>query len=208
MKITKYEHSTILLEKDSGRVIFDPVEITQTLPDFENVAAIIITHRHSDHCQPEVIEKIISSNPAAKLFTTQDTVPNLSGFSPTVVKDGDTMEIGGFKLQFFGKDHASLGGMVPCENIGAVVDDVLSNPGDSFDVPPVKTPVLLAPISAPWCKAFETIEYINKANPNTVIPVHDALLSDFGQEITYNVIHGACQSTSIKYLLPGDSIDT
>ncbi len=207
MKIVKYEHSTILLEKGNERIIFDPVEITKSLPVFENIAAIIITHRHSDHCQPNVIEKIINNNHTAKLFTTQDTISNLPNFNPTVVKDGDTVEIGGFKLQFFGKNHASIDGTIPCENIGTVIDDTLANPGDSFDIPPVKTPVLLVPIAAPWCKALDAIEYINKVKPDIVTPVHDALLSDFGQEVFYKVICGACQNTSIKYLLPGDSKD-
>ena len=54
MKITKLEHSGIIIEKDGKRVVFDPVEIRGKIPKLENVVAIVITHKHGDHLQPEI----------------------------------------------------------------------------------------------------------------------------------------------------------
>lgn len=65
MKITKLEHSGIALEKSGETLLCDPVEIQEKLPDFNNVVAIIITHKHGDHFQPEVIMKILAQNPNA-----------------------------------------------------------------------------------------------------------------------------------------------
>ena len=210
MIITKFDHSTILLEKEGEKIIFDPVEITHALPKLEGIVAIVITHRHSDHCRPEIIKRIMADNPNAKILTTNDNLANFTEFDSDPVNDGETIQIGKFKLSFFGKYHAFiLPGVILCENTGVVVDDTIINPGDSFDIPPVKAPVLLVPFCAPWCKTSEVVNYINKIRPQTAIPVHDALLSDFGQGITYNVVNGACEKigTTLKYLRPGEAMD-
>ena len=70
MKITKLEHSGIIIEKDEKQIVFDPVEFEDKILRLENVVAIIITHKHSDHLQPEVIAKIRNDNPPVKIFTT------------------------------------------------------------------------------------------------------------------------------------------
>lgn len=161
MKITKLEHSGLAIEKDGETLICDPVEFTQKLPTFHNVVAIVTTHKHSDHLQPEVLARILQDNPRAKVFATVDAAPSVNG--AIVVRDGDTYNVGGFKLDFFGKDHAAIiPGQIPCENIGVVIDDKIVNPGDSFDLPNIKPEVLFVPISAPWCKVSESVDFIKK----------------------------------------------
>ena len=59
MKITKLEHSGVTIEKDGKVLVFDPVEIMEKLPDFENVVAVIITHKHGDHYQLDKITEIL-----------------------------------------------------------------------------------------------------------------------------------------------------
>ena len=49
MKITKLEHSGLVIEKDGQNLVFDPVEFTGIIPKIENVAAVVITHKHGDH---------------------------------------------------------------------------------------------------------------------------------------------------------------
>lgn len=198
MKVTKLEHSGIIIEKNNKMVVFDPVEYEQTIPEIENVIAIIITHKHSDHFQPEVINKILGANPNAKIFTTSDTAVLLN--SSTVAKAGDIYEVGDFKFEFFGKDHAPIvPGQVPCENIGVVVDDEIINPGDSFDMPKNPAKVLLVPISAPWLKISEAMEYIEKMKPEIAIPIHDALLSKLGETISNNWVDRACDAIKADY---------
>lgn len=46
MKLTKFDHSCIVVEKDGLKIVCDPVEFTHPLPELNNVVAIIITHRH------------------------------------------------------------------------------------------------------------------------------------------------------------------
>ena len=198
MEITKLEHSGIIIEKEGERIVFDPVEFKETIPKLENVVAVIITHKHSDHLQIEIINRIMNDNPEAKILTTSDAAPLIDG--SIIVKDGDTHEVGGFKLDFFGKDHAAIiPGQIPCENIGVVVDDSIVNPGDSFDCPKVNVKVLFAPISAPWLKIVEPMDFVGKTKPWAVIPVHDALLSELGKSISSNWMKKACDKMGAEY---------
>lgn len=207
MEITKLEHSGLIIKKNEGRIVFDPVEFEETIPKIENVIAIIITHKHGDHLQTEVLNRILDSNPGAKVFTTSDTAPLIS--SAIVVKAGDVYELEGFKLEFFGKDHAAIvPGQIPCENVGVVVDDTVVNPGDSFDYPDIEAKVLFVPIAAPWLKTSESMDYINKVKPKMAIPIHDAILSDLGKTISGNWARKVCDDIGVEYreLKPNESV--
>lgn len=236
MKLTKLEHSGIVLEKGGKKLVFDPVEFAATLPELDQVVAIVITHMHSDHLQPERLAAILDRNPGAKIFAPADAaeaVLNALGTADvTVVAGGGEVFVGGdevaigeneavegfvgeregFKLEFFGKDHASvMAGKVPCQNIGVVVDGKLTNPGDSFDLLEMNGAVetLLVPEVAPWAKISETTEFIKLAKPQIVVPVHDGLLSEMGKTIYDNLLRAACEGMGAKFapLGIGESIE-
>lgn len=207
MKITKLEHSGLVVENDGALVVCDPVEITEALPALENVKAVVITHKHSDHFQPDVLAKIRANNPDAKIFTTEENVANISG--ATAVVDGDIVNIEGFDLRFFGANHAAiLPGVIPCQNIGVVINGAIANPGDSFDLPPEKVDFLCVPISAPWCKVPESLEYLKSVRPKYAIAFHDAILSEFGSMISNNWLKSTSADLRVDYrvLKPGESM--
>lgn len=221
MKLTKLEHSGIVLEKGGEKLVFDPVEFAATLPELSGVVAIIITHLHGDHFQPEKISAILDRNPEAKIFAPEDAataIRNALGVANvTVVAGGDEAFVGGdavangevfagnqegFKLEFFGKDHASVVvGKIPCQNIGVVVDGELTNPGDSFDLLEMNgaVDVLLVPEVAPWAKISETMEFIKIAKPRLVVPVHDGLLSEMGKTIYDNLLRATCGEIGTEF---------
>lgn len=207
MKITKLEHSGIIIEKDGYNIVFDPVEFKEKIPRLEKVVAIIITHKHGDHLQPEIIARIRHDNPSAKVFITSDAALLIE--DATVVNNGDSFKVGGFKLEFFGKNHAAIiPGQIPCENIGVVIDDSVVNPGDSFDYPNVETNVLFVAIAAPWLKIVESMNYVESVKPKIVIPVHNALLSEFGESVNGSWMKEVCGSIGAEYrvLAPGESV--
>ena len=207
MDITKLEHSGIAITKDGQTILCDPVEFTTKLPLFQNVVAIVITHGHNDHFQTNVINNILSTNPTARVFTPADTTRYLLNAEP--VKAGDAKEIGNFTLKFFGTNHAAIiEEQIPCMNVGVMIDDIVANPGDSFDQPPVTPKVLFAPLSAPWCKVSDTVKYIKDVKPEIVIPFHDAVLSDLGKTFNNNWLKSTCESAGVKFtpLTPGQSI--
>lgn len=77
MKLTKLEHSGIILEKNMQKLVFDPVEFVDELPELDNVVAIVITHKHGDHFQPENVMAILDRNPEARLFVPSDAASEL-----------------------------------------------------------------------------------------------------------------------------------
>lgn len=198
MELTKLEHSGLIIKNGEKRLVFDPVEFKETIPALEKVTAVVITHKHGDHLQMEVLEKILNNNPEAKIFTTSDTAPLIDG--AIIVRAGDIQELDGFELKFFGRDHAAIiPGQIPCENIGVVVNDRIVNPGDSFDLPDTQANVLLVPVAAPWLKTHESMDFTEKARPKTVIPIHDALFSELGKAINGNWMKKACENIGAEY---------
>ena len=208
MKLTKLDQSGILLEQGSSKLLIDPVEITTPLPPLESVTALVITHKHFDHFRSEIISRLTAANPDLKIFTTSDTVSSVPG--ATIVSDGDHAEVDGFTLQFFSRDHAAiLEGQIPCANLGVLVNDTFAHHGDSFDAPPAAAQTLAVPISGPWLKTSESVDYIKSIRPEVVIPIHDALLSPMGLEVTGNWLEQICADLGIKYqaLTPGESLE-
>lgn len=198
MKITKFNHSCFLLEKNGRGLLFDPVEYTNSLPTITNLDAIIITHTHGDHFQPTVLDKIRTANHDAKIFTTSDN-EELQDIA-TIVKNGDKTSVGAFSLEFYGENHAEIIlGQFVCKNLGTLVDGIFANSGDSFDTPPSTPEILLAPLSAPWLKLNETIEFIKTIQPKTVIPTHDALNSDLGNTVCDNWLSNICKTIGADY---------
>lgn len=207
MKVTKLEHSGLLVENNGAFLVCDPVEIEQQLPAFGNVKAIVITHVHGDHFNPAIVSKIMSENPDVKVFTTEENAANIPGSA--AVTDGDLVNVEGFDLRFFGKDHASIiPGQVPCQNIGVVINGAIANPGDSFDMPPEKVQLLCVPISAPWCKVPESLEYLKSVRSKYAIAFHDAILSEFGSMISNNWLKSTSADLGVDYrvLKPGESM--
>lgn len=207
MTITKYDQSCIIIEKNGRKMIIDPVEFTTKVPIASDVDVVLITHSHSDHLTPEVLAKLVESNPSVVVLTTED---NLETGATRSVKNGDELTVGEFGMKFFGENHAPIvADEVPCQNIGVVVNDTIIHPGDSYDTPPVKAKVLLPAVSAPWLKTYETMQYIEKVGPEIVIPVHDALLSDVGKKITGNWLKKACDEVGAEYreLASGESME-
>lgn len=210
MKITKYDQSCIIIEKNDHNLVIDPVEFSTKIPDINNIDAIIITHKHSDHFQPEIVEKLFKSNQDTKLIIAEDMTSEIN-LPAQVAQIGENIQIGEFNLSFFGKDHAPIvDNISPCKNFGVIIDNNIINPGDSFDNPKIDgTKILFVPISAPWLKVEESMKYISDIKPIKVIPNHDVLLSPLGHKITDNWIQKACDNSGAEYinLNPGESVN-
>ena len=200
MKIRKLEHSGLIIENNGHSIVFDPVEIEYSLPELNNVSAIVITHGHGDHLQIQDVEEVITNNPAAKIYCPEDCLAKFesSNLNAEVVRAGQVMQIDDFKLEFFGGEHARI---IPdqalCQNLGCIVNDTVANPGDSLDMPPFQPKVLCVALAAPWLKSAEAVAYINAVKPELVIPIHDAVLSNFGKTICRNVLNNSAANVRV-----------
>ena len=210
MKLTKYEHSCLVLVKGDATLVIDPGVFTTPLGDIAGVVAIVITHEHADHWTPEQLSRILDRNPDARILGPAGVAAAAEGFTVEVVADGDEVTADPFSLKFFGGTHAVIHSSIPVvDNVGVLVDDSLYYAGDSYTVPPVSVETLAAPIGAPWLKIGEAMDYVLAVAPKRSFPVHEAVLSQIGKTMTQDRIAWATQQGNGEFFVlePGESTD-
>jgi L-ascorbate metabolism protein UlaG (beta-lactamase superfamily) len=209
VRITKYEHATLLLTVGDENLVVDP-GVFLTPPDFSNVVAIVITHEHGDHWTPEQLRRILDKNPDARIIGPQGVADAADGFEVEVVEPGDVVEAGEFKLEFFGGEHAVIHSSIPViENVGVLVNDELYYPGDSYTEPGVEVGTLAAPVGAPWLKIGEAMDFVLAVKPKRAFFAHDMTLSVAGKNMHVERLTWATEQNggTFSALQPGETLD-
>lgn len=180
MKLTKYTHACVRIEKDGKVLVVDP-GIWAEDEALAGADAILVTHEHFDHLDQQRLPSIevpIWTNAAVAAQLAEDGV----GDRVTVVEGGQSFEVAGFAVSAYGNDHAiilpELG--VPCQNLGYLIEDAIYHPGDSWTKPDRAVHTNLVPISAPWFTMPDAIEYTRAVDAEQAVGIHDALLSEIG----------------------------
>ena len=210
MKLTKFEHSCLILEVADERLIIDPGTFTMPLGEFGDVVAVVVTHEHGDHWTPDQLERILDRNPGAVIYAPAGVAAAAGELPVTVVKDGDVIEAGPFTLKFFGEKHAVIHSSIPViDNVGVLVNDELYYAGDSFVVPPVAVKTLAVPAGAPWMKISEAMDYVVEIAPKRAFPVHEMVLSVFGKGLSNDRLSWATQQGGGEYFVlePSETLD-
>jgi len=210
MKLTKHEHSCLLLTKNDSTLVIDPGIFTTPLSDLTGVVAIVITHEHADHWTPEQLTRILDRNPDARILGPAGVAAAAAGFTVEVVSDGDEVSVEPFTLKFFGAKHAVIHESIPViDNVGVLVDDSLYYAGDSYTVPPVPVETLAAPIGAPWLKIGEAMDYVLAVAPKRSFPVHEMVLSQIGKGMTHERIEWATKQGGGEFFVlePAETFD-
>ncbi len=210
MKLTKFEHSCLVIELEGGKLVVDPGSFTVPLIDYTGITAVVITHEHADHWTPEHLERIVKDSPDVTLFGPEGVTNAAKDFPVTTVHAGDVVIVGPFTLAFYGGQHAIIHSSIPVvDNLGVMINDTLFYPGDSFTVPPVPVEVLATPVGAPWLKIAEVMDYVTAVSPARSFPVHEMVLSVAGKAMGNDRI-GAMTTAAggTPFVLqPGESID-
>jgi L-ascorbate metabolism protein UlaG (beta-lactamase superfamily) len=211
MHITKHQHACVVIEHEGKKLIIDPGVFTKDLGKYDNVAAVVITHVHPDHLDPVQLAAIAAAQPDIPIYSTQEVASQIAAPQVTVVDHGDVQNVASFTLDFFGGQHARIHESIPAnQNIGVMVNGSFYYPGDSFAMPDdAEVAILALPVSAPWLKIAESIDFLAGIKPRTCFPTHNAILSPEGQGIVDRLIGNACQTIGTTYvpLQPGESID-
>jgi len=185
MRITKYEHACFTVEEDGKLLIVDPGIFTTDLGSPENVVAIVVTHEHPDHFDVNALGALIAHNPGAIIYAHESITKKLGEALPNqAVSTRGRVTVGPFSLEFFGGEHAVIhSSLTVVANLGVMINDTVYYPGDSFTNPDKSVKVLALPVTAPWLKISEVMDYLTIVKPELAFPTHDAVASDFGKQL-------------------------
>jgi L-ascorbate metabolism protein UlaG (beta-lactamase superfamily) len=210
VKVTKYEHATLVVTTADQNLVIDP-GVFLTPPDFANTVAVVVTHDHADHWTADNLRRILEISPDARIYAPQGVADAAEGIDVHVVKDGDTVEAAPFTLRFFGSQHAVIHESVPVpENVGVLVNDELYYPGDSYTLPDgVEVDTLAAPVGAPWLKIGEAIDFVLAVKPKRAFYAHDMTLSVAGKGMQADRLKWATEQNGGSWipLEVGESVD-
>jgi L-ascorbate metabolism protein UlaG (beta-lactamase superfamily) len=179
MRVTKYEHSCVLVEDGDVRILIDPGELTHGFVNLTGLSAILVTHQHFDHIDLARIVPLLERNAAAALYTDEATASILADrdIRARPARQGDRLDVG-VDVVVHGAEHAVIHPEIPViPNVGYLIGGRFFHPGDSFTVPDVPVEVLGLPTAAPWLKASEAIEFLRAVAPRIAIPIHEGLLA-------------------------------
>lgn len=209
MKLTKYQHACFTLEKDGKLLVVDPGVWTTDLPALENVVAIVVTHIHPDHFDMTALEAIIAHSPNAIIYAHEDITKQLGDvFTYKTANAGDKMEAAPFTLEFFGGQHAPIHHTYPlAANLGVLINESLYYPGDSFAHPQKSVETLALPVTAPWLKISEVMDFCDAVKAPIVFPTHDAVASNTGKALVDRMLTPIVETYGGKYQRPSETIE-
>jgi L-ascorbate metabolism protein UlaG (beta-lactamase superfamily) len=187
MRLTKYSHSCVRIEREGAVLVIDPGEFSEPAA-LDGVDAVLITHEHVDHLNVDALSDALGRRPAVTIHTHADVLPKLGPLAEvaTAVDSGQVFEAAGFRVRAYGGLHAIIHPELPrVPNLGYLVEERVYHPGDSFDVPgDAEVDTLFVPISATWLKLSESVDFVRAIRPRRAYALHDCLLNDNGFRFT------------------------
>jgi L-ascorbate metabolism protein UlaG (beta-lactamase superfamily) len=179
MRLRKLGHSCLLVETDDARVLLDPGVWSPGADDVEGLAAVLVTHQHPDHVDPDRLRGLLDRNPDAQLITDEGTAATLRrdhGIEATVASAGDQFDLG-IGVEAVGDLHAEIHPDIPrIGNVGYVLDGRLLHPGDALSVTDREVEILALPTMAPWMRMADAVGFLRAVTPWRAVPIHDGLL--------------------------------
>jgi L-ascorbate metabolism protein UlaG (beta-lactamase superfamily) len=190
VRIVHHGHACVLIDTGSARLLFDPGTFSAGFEELRDLDAILVTHQHFDHLDPERLPALVAANPAAALVVDPGSVADVEklGLTARRVEAGDTLALGGASVTVLGGEHAVIHPDVPTvPNVGYLVDDgAFYHPGDSLVLPERPVDVLGLPTAAPWLKLVEAVEFMRSVSPRVAVPIHQGLLNEQGLRVSYS----------------------
>lgn len=182
MKITKYPQSCLLVETKGKKILIDPGNLKYKEEYFDvwnSVDIILITHKHIDHCNTEILEKI---NDNIKIYSTQEVQDANKTLNINIIKENDIIELDDIKVEAVHAVHGYQpllkGGKEIYENVGYIIDDGENRLYTTSDTicfkNDYKADILCVPVTGYGLtmSAFEAALYAKEVGATLTIPIH------------------------------------
>lgn len=188
MQITHLGHAAVLVEEDDRRILIDPGSFADGWHGTTDLDAILITHQHADHADPENLPALLDANPDAAVYVEPSVIDAL-GLERAVPLGADTsIDLGSVTVAAVGGLHAVIHRDIPqIGNVGLVFtaegEPTFFHPGDSLTAVPAGIDVLGVPLLGPWAALKETVDFVRAVDAPRGFGIHDALLSERGHQL-------------------------
>ena len=211
MELIKYGHACVALCEGDRRVVIDPGAFSEPAA-LEGASAVLVTHEHFDHFEPERLRAALDADPALEVWTNSSVAGQLEGLGDRVhvVGHGDAVTVAGFDVHVHGELHAQIHPDIPLiPNVGFLVDGQVFHPGDALTVPEEPVATLLLPVHAPWSRVADVSDYVRAVGADQAFAVHDGLLNDAGLGVVGGMLGDRGPGTPTPYsrLSPGESTE-
>jgi L-ascorbate metabolism protein UlaG (beta-lactamase superfamily) len=183
MRFFKHGHACVRLESQGQVMVIDPGVFTE-IEAVEGATAVLVTHEHPDHWSPDRLRAT-----DAPVFTIAAVAAQIREQAPdvaervTVVEPHQSVDVG-VPVEVIGEKHAVIHPELPhFDNSGyllTVGDTRVLHPGDALTIPSTPPDLLLLPVSAPWLKVSECIDYARDVGAPRSLAIHDAVYSEAG----------------------------
>jgi L-ascorbate metabolism protein UlaG (beta-lactamase superfamily) len=196
MQITRFGHAAVLVEAAGARILIDPGAFSEdAVFELTGLDAIVVTHQHLDHIDRDRGPALLAANPAALLLSDPETAEVLDFGDWTPNAEGLETVVGGVTIRGVGAQHAVILPSIPrVSNVGVLLtapgEPTLFHPGDTYEYVPQDVHVLALPLSAPWAKSSETVDFASRVAPVTLFPIHDRTVSEAGYGIYWSQVAG------------------
>ena len=182
MKITKFPQSCLLVETNNKKILVDPGNLDYKEEYFDvwnSVDIILITHKHPDHCNTEILEKL---NKDIKIYSSLEVQNANPSLNINIIKENDNIELDDIKIEVVHAKHGyhpNLKGEKEInENVGYIIDDGKNRLYITSDTicfkNDYKADILCVPVTGygVTMSAFEASLYAKEVGATTTILTH------------------------------------
>jgi L-ascorbate metabolism protein UlaG (beta-lactamase superfamily) len=214
MHIRRYGHAALLVELDGTRILIDPGSYSSDEAfALSGLDAIVVTHQHADHVDPQRLATLLAGSPDALLLVEASCIASIPGLDAraTALGHGQRVQVGPAVIRGVGSRHAVIHPDLPTVgNVGVTVGGAkgptLFHPGDAYASVPDSVDVLAVPVSAPWARLSETVDFVRAVGASTVVPIHDAALTSTGYGVYRKTIEALGGPARYEWLDPAGAL--
>lgn len=211
MQITRFGHAALLVETADTRILIDPGAFSSDdVFALTGLDAIVLTHQHPDHIDTDRAPALVAANPDAVLIADPESAAVLEFGDWAENADGLETVVKGITIRGVGAQHAVILPSIPrIGNVGVLLSaadgPTLFHPGDTYEYAPTGVDVLALPLSAPWAKASETVDFAQRVAPSVLFPIHDCTISELAYGFYWGQVTGHAGVDDVRQLGQGDT---